>query len=488
MQNLHLDSELAADLARKINNGERLSWEEAKNFKYRVTSKMGEIQAYLERESRRAALEGVNLDPARGWKNDFSIRLAEIKKLQESIANKKDFIDKIETTTGHEREETLKLAQEGIAKFTGETITRSTLPATKPAWSPASGVNQGENVNISPDSRAAGLKQAAKMKVSVPNDIEINAIAYNSDFKNKHSAEFASILDALKLNTKLTDISRALETFLKKDGATYTHALELQKVILKFSSSDIGFSIANSKAKGGPDGFFGPISLAALQNVVGIEVPSGMTSVQSATPGILSASRDNPKALVWSLVTPRALVYNQAAPAVTTFSTPISPVLSSAPSNTSYGLSLQNGRVWVLGAKWERHELKTSMLPELGHVDNTKFKSAVSFMQDAGLLLESMATYAVSHNWKSKDEYAKHVIAYGDFISKLTETDPVKVKGLVAKYIDGVISPTSEIGGDIRRLWLMDTSILDTDRSARVVSYVRKDLEAYEKVWQMRAA
>lgn len=34
----------------------------------------------------------------------------------------------------------------------------------------------------------------------------------------------------------------------------------------------------------------------------------------------------------------------------------------------------------------------------------------------------------------------------------------------------------------------MDTSMADTDRSARVISYVRKDLEAYEKVGQMRAA
>lgn len=92
------------------------------------------------------------------------------------------------------------------------------------------------------------------------------------------------------------------------------------------------------------------------------------------------------------------------------------------------------------------------MLPELGQVDSAKFQSAVSFVQDAGLLLESMAAYAVSHNWKGKEEYAKRVIAYGDFIAKLTETDPAKVKILVTKYVDGVISPTSQVGGDIRRL------------------------------------
>ena len=63
---LHFESELAADLARKINNGEKLSWQEAQDFKYRVTSKMSDIQAYLTKESARVAAENASLDPARG--------------------------------------------------------------------------------------------------------------------------------------------------------------------------------------------------------------------------------------------------------------------------------------------------------------------------------------------------------------------------------------------------------------------------------------
>ena len=66
MSNLHFESELAADLARKINNGEKLSWQEAQDFKYRVTAKMGEIQAYLTKESARLAAERATQDSMQG--------------------------------------------------------------------------------------------------------------------------------------------------------------------------------------------------------------------------------------------------------------------------------------------------------------------------------------------------------------------------------------------------------------------------------------
>jgi hypothetical protein len=277
---LQFYSELAADLARKINNGEKLSWQEAQDFKYRVTAKMSEVQAYLATESARLARESASLDPARGGNNEFQIRLNEINKLQKSLANKQDIITTIATATEHERDATRKLAQEGLAQFTGQPIVSSETSSTAAA---SIGVVPGPNPRITPESRAAGMASVAHLPKSTPKsapkDAEINAVSYNFEFRQNNATEFDRIVKILEQDWDQNGaLLSALKKFLATGGQTYSWAITLQKEIAKVVS-DQKFSDDTSRAKGGPDGFFGPMSLAALGRVVGVSgAPAGATA------------------------------------------------------------------------------------------------------------------------------------------------------------------------------------------------------------------
>lgn len=90
--------------------------------------------------------------------------------------------------------------------------------------------------------------------------------------------------------------------------------------------------------------------------------------------------------------------------------------------------------------------MNSVILTQSADIDISKFNSAVSFIQDSALLIQSVAEYAVKHNWKTKDTYVKKVSEFSTFVSGLSETDPVKVKERIAEYIyTNCLPKTTEI-------------------------------------------
>jgi hypothetical protein len=305
MSNLHFESELAADLARKINNGEKLSWQEAQDFKYRVNAKMGEIQAYLTKESARLAAEGTTQDPMRGWSNEFQNRLNEINKLQASITAKKDIISSIATATEHERDKIQKLAQEGLTQFTGYNVVGPTVVASAiPDQVPTTSTPTGDHPGITNETRKAAMGSVIPSQESSRNSVEITATAYNLDFKKSHAQQLESALKLLESNKGTSPkLLAALKAFLVTGGHTYPIALALQKQIVAASAS-AKFSDVTSKAKWGPDGFFGPMSLAALEQVAGVtgtsSIPTAGPNPQAPAAGPTPRSKPNTKPVAQS--------------------------------------------------------------------------------------------------------------------------------------------------------------------------------------------